>query len=89
MKSKLIKYRVQKFRSIEDSGWIETEKVGCLVKTKESEKIFEQTKWNKIKNDNEESTFEEENGTRLVVSDHGKVRHIPAKDIGETITYAK
>lgn len=38
MKHKLIKYRVQKFRSIEDSGWIETDKVGCLVGTNESGK---------------------------------------------------
>ena len=38
MKHKLIRYRVQKFRSIEDSGWIETDKVGCLVGTNESGK---------------------------------------------------
>ncbi len=38
MKTKLIKYRVQKFRSIEDSGWIDTDKVGCLVGTNESGK---------------------------------------------------
>lgn len=33
--------------------------------------------------------FKKEKGTPLVVSDHGKVRHIPAKDIRETTTYAK
>ena len=38
MKSTLVKYRVQKFRSIEDSGWIETDEVGCLVGTNESGK---------------------------------------------------
>lgn len=38
MKAKLKKYRVTKFRSIEDSDWIETDKVGCLVGTNESGK---------------------------------------------------
>lgn len=38
MKVKLIKYRVQNFRSIEDSDWIVTDNVGCLVGTNESGK---------------------------------------------------
>ena len=38
MKAKLIKFRVQNFRSIEDSGWIVTENVSCLVGTNESGK---------------------------------------------------
>lgn len=38
MKAKLIKLRVQNFRSIEDSDWIDTENVSCLVGTNESGK---------------------------------------------------
>lgn len=38
MKAKLTKFRVQNFRSIEDSGWIDAENVTCLVGTNESGK---------------------------------------------------
>lgn len=38
MKAKLIRYRVQNFRSITDSDWIYTNDVGCLVGTNESGK---------------------------------------------------
>lgn len=38
LKTRLVKFRVQNYRSIVDSGWIETEKVGCLVGTNESGK---------------------------------------------------
>jgi len=38
MKAKLIRYRVQNFRSITDSNWIYTNDVGCLVGTNESGK---------------------------------------------------
>lgn len=38
MKAKLVKFRVQNFRSIEDSGWIDAENVTCLVGTNESGK---------------------------------------------------
>lgn len=37
-KTRLVKFRVQNYRSISDSGWIESEKVGCLVGTNESGK---------------------------------------------------
>jgi predicted ATP-dependent endonuclease of OLD family len=40
MKAKLTKFRVQNFRSIEDSGWIDAENVTCLVGTNESGKTF-------------------------------------------------
>lgn len=36
--SKLRRFRVQKYRSIVDSGWIDAEDVGCLVGTNESGK---------------------------------------------------
>lgn len=38
MNAKLKKFRVQNFRSIEDSGWIDAENVTCLVGTNESGK---------------------------------------------------
>lgn len=38
MKAKLTKFRVQNFRSVEDSGWIDAENVTCLVGTNESGK---------------------------------------------------
>lgn len=38
MKAKLVKFRVQNFRSVEDSGWIDAENVTCLVGTNESGK---------------------------------------------------
>lgn len=38
MNAKLSKFRVQNFRSIEDSGWIDAENVTCLVGTNESGK---------------------------------------------------
>ena len=38
MKAKLTKFRVQNFRSIKDSGWIDAENVTCLVGTNESGK---------------------------------------------------
>lgn len=38
MKAKLKKFRVQNFRSVDDSGWIEAENVTCLVGTNESGK---------------------------------------------------
>lgn len=38
MKAKLRKFRVQNFRSVDDSGWIEAESVTCLVGTNESGK---------------------------------------------------
>lgn len=38
MNAKLTKLKVQNFRSIEDSGWIDAEKVTCLVGTNESGK---------------------------------------------------
>lgn len=38
MKAKLTKFRVQNFRSIEDSGWVDSETVTCLVGTNESGK---------------------------------------------------
>lgn len=38
MKAKLTKFRVQNFRSIEDSGYIDAENVTCLVGTNESGK---------------------------------------------------
>lgn len=38
MNAKLTKFRVQNFRSVEDSGWIDAENVTCLVGTNESGK---------------------------------------------------
>lgn len=38
MEARLIRYRVQNFRSIKDSNWIETDDLGCLVGTNESGK---------------------------------------------------
>ena len=38
MNAKLTKFKVQNFRSIEDSGWIDAENVTCLVGTNESGK---------------------------------------------------
>ncbi len=38
MKAQLKKFRVQNFRSVEDSGWIDADQVTCLVGTNESGK---------------------------------------------------
>ncbi len=38
MKAKLTRFRVTKFRSIQDSGWINASDITCLVGTNESGK---------------------------------------------------
>jgi AAA15 family ATPase/GTPase len=38
MKAKITRFRIENFRSIDDSGWIESDKVSCLVGTNESGK---------------------------------------------------